>query len=119
MLFRSDVVFRYSPDVDHLTIYFRKAKPGVIRESDPIDNDVIVDLDEKGKVVHMTTFRIPIVLSVNYDENLDTFKVFFSLIEDEEMKTEKASEYMKYYLNKKGKIAGLLFENASEIISSE
>ena len=48
---REDIAYRYYDDVDALKVYFARTYPGLIRESNVVTPNIIVDLDENDKVV--------------------------------------------------------------------
>ena len=72
MFRNADIQFRYSEDVDHLTIYFRQATEGLIVESEPIDDDIIVDLDKEHKVVSIEFCRMGTVLGLHALDDMGT-----------------------------------------------
>ena len=62
----------HSPDVDHVTLYFREITPGLIHKSYKHDS-IIIDLDQDEKVVSvefcsMKNVVYPIDLSVKYGD---------------------------------------------------
>lgn len=58
-MYRSDIQYRTYQDTETLALYFMKASPGVICDTDRVAPNVLVDYSKDGKIVSVDIHRAP------------------------------------------------------------
>ncbi|KAL6051447.1 hypothetical protein QOT17_019164 [Balamuthia mandrillaris] len=124
-----DIVYRYYGDVDALKIYFIRASPGLIYDSDPLTPNICLDLDENEKIValevkgasHLLACHFydrlapvdgksPMSLNCSYYREEDVVEIWFV---NAQAPLHYDHEVMIELRTKEGHIAGFRFPNAS------
>lgn len=134
----SDFVYRYYWDDDTLKLFFERAVPGLITESETFQPGLVVDYDKEGRIVAVEICRaskvlacdlvdtsyiisggkMPMQLCPYYKPESNVFEVFFLAPENSMLSEEIVVEETKMYLllNSKKEIVGIKFMDASETI---
>lgn len=60
------MVYRYSGDVDILKIFFIRATPGIIEESQNVTDSVVADFDNIGRLVALEIMNASNTLSCHF-----------------------------------------------------
>jgi len=132
-----DLVYRYFSDVDALKLYFIRAVPGIIVNSEKLTPNITADFDSQNKIVAVeilgADFMLPchfddvatyvnnrpsFLLACQYVPEQDVFEVFFVNIDVCPIVHTTAIEETKIIqlLGSDDKLVGLRIQDASQII---